>query len=78
MDSSKLWAMAIGGILSQSPTAMAIVAEQAEAERLMLQARAVTGRTELEIRAAAARSLLCFADFVRALQYGITSIDSEQ
>lgn len=76
MDHSKLWAMAIDAVFAPSSAVIALIGDHAENERLMLQARALTGRTEEDIRAAVACSPLCFADFVHALQRGIDDTDA--
>lgn len=64
----RLERIAIGQALAGSTIALPWIAELVEQEQLMLEARALTGKTEDEIRALAACSPLCFADFVQTLK----------
>lgn len=69
---SKLSRLAIGQALSGSVIALPWIAEMVENEQLMIEARCITGKSEEEIRAAAAQSPLCFRDFVQWLKTGHT------
>lgn len=71
----RLERIAVGQALSGSVFVLPWIAELVENEQLMIQARAITNRSEDDIRVALARSPLSFADFVRGLAAGRIAID---
>lgn len=71
MNIEQLRKLAIGQALSGSVMALPWIADLVENEQLMIEARVVTGKSEEDIRAAAAQSPLSFRDFVQQLKAGL-------
>lgn len=71
MNIELLSKLAIGQALAGSTVVQSWIAEAVENETLMLEARAITGKSAAEILDAAACTSLCFRDFVQQLKAGL-------